>query len=362
MAMSIMLVFMPLLGIVFYQITVLPPDNSMKLSINDEVGQIAAMIYQDGYMADNFTLGTGPVGVYPYYYGNFSWIDYSTTPPNQYVVSYYYTNNCTGNSYCNHIVRQLNVTQVQPTPTPTPTPTGATPTPSPIPTASPTPTPTPIPTAYTYCTGGGTDKWAYGRTWLDGYTINYSSLSPSDFMTFNQSDPRLNSYTFFPLYTASSSEYLSMCNADSSYCAGGDVTTYWLYTNSTNPMCGVACTGNDSELFTFKTYQDRSTVTDISIFWRGHGDPGLAAEIFSVALKIWDYQHGSWNTLLCEQNNLSNSYKWRCFNNVSYSITAGLPGCYIESGTGNVSILATAARTSIAGEGIYTDYIELDVQ
>jgi hypothetical protein len=58
---------------------------------------------------------------------------------------------------------------------------------------------------------------------------------------------------------------------------------------------------------------------------------------------------------------LSNSYKWRCFNNVSYSITTGIPGYYIQSGSGNVSILATAARTSIAGEGIYTDYIELDV-
>ena len=335
-AMSIMLVFMPILGIVFYQITVLPPGNSMKLSINDEVGQLAAMIYQDGYMADNFTLGTGNKSLYPYYYGNFSWIDYSTNPPNQYVVSYYYPCINSSNSSCNHIVRQVTVTQVQPTPTSTST---ATPAPT------PTPSPTPLPTTYTYCNNWGTDKWAWGRTWSNAEWFQVNTYpkhpsSPSDFF---------GSYSY-PLLTANSSIYSAICSI------GG---AYWMQADSPS----TPAPWEDSQLYTIKVYQGRS-ITNLSVTYIGRGPDAVTDTVYYLQVYLWDTVNSSW-TRFVYVNGPGGS---TVFHTYTFSITSN-PGVYVDAGSGNVNILVSADWNPVyegppgiySLEGVYTDYIEVDV-
>jgi hypothetical protein len=287
------------------------------------------MLYQDGYRADNFSTGVFP------YYGNFSWTDYSTGL--YHFVSYYWTGNCTNgviNSTCNHIARTESMTVVS---TPTPTST-TTPTPTATATIPPTPTPTATPTHYTFCDGGGTDKWAWGKTWsnMDGFT-NGHPTSPSDFLswTSTHSPP-------YPLISGNASIYSWVCANDSAN---------WWELNTTPALEF----GFDSEMYQIKVYQNRSDVTNLSVLWIGHGSTS-GALIYHTKLKIWNYQTGAWYTLVDVTSPQSYGFQ-RYQSNITTT-----PGYYIESGSGNVSILATADDDSMpATQGVRTDFISLDV-
>jgi Tfp pilus assembly protein PilV len=104
-ALAITAILLPVVGVVFYQVLFVPPEQSARITANNEVQRIATMLEQDAYMADNFSQGDGNP-----YYGNFSWTDYSTG--DQFFVSYYHTGN--------NIARQMTVTPAAPTATPTP--------------------------------------------------------------------------------------------------------------------------------------------------------------------------------------------------------------------------------------------------
>jgi prepilin-type N-terminal cleavage/methylation domain-containing protein len=335
-ALTISAILLPVIGVTMYDLLVMPPEQSARLTINNELQQLSAVLYNDGYRADNFSEGEFPV------YGNFSWTDYSTGL--YHLVSYYWTGNCTDgiiNASCNHIARTETITAI---PTPTPTVT-STPTVTPTPTT--TPTPTAAPTLYTYCTGNGTDKWAWARTWTnhDGVTDNHP-WNPSDFVTFVST--RLPPY---PLYTATTSDYGSMCLNDSSGCPTAYGDTYWRYADISDPMEF----GFDSQLFTFKLYQDRLSVTNLSIAWSGHGSQGVA--IYHTTLQIYNYQTSSWSAALVDVTSPTS----QCFNGYIYNITTN-PGYYIEAGSGNVSVLVKAVPPTMpATQGIYTDYIALTV-
>lgn len=98
-AMAIMVVLMPIAGIAFYQVMVTPPAKSADLAVTNEVQTLAASLYNDGHMADTFTVGTG------LYYGNFSWTNNASNT--SYFVSYYFTNDSTNGS---HIARKVTAT------------------------------------------------------------------------------------------------------------------------------------------------------------------------------------------------------------------------------------------------------------
>lgn len=343
-AMAITSILLPVVGIVFYQILTVPPDQSARLTLTNEIQRLASILYQDGQRADNFSAGDGNP-----YFGNFTWTDYSTGY--DYFVSYYYVNTCTDETPCSHIARQVTVTIPTATPIPTgPTPT-ATATPSPTPTPSPSPSPTPIPTTYNMCSGGSGDRWAYGRTWslIDGKTNGHPN-SPTDFLTFTST--HLPPYL---LYTADSGNYSAVCLNNSSGCTTGDGTTYWRYANTIDALEA----GWDSQLFVFKIYQDGDSVTNLSVTWTAHGSQGDLT--FHTYLKIWNRQTGLWETIV-DRTSATGS---KCFGQYVYSIlntSTYPPASYIEAGSRNVSILAEADMNSVAAtQGIYTDYILLTV-
>jgi hypothetical protein len=386
-AMSITIMFLPLLGVVFYQLSVWPADNGMQLSINSEVDQLAARLYQDGQMADNFTLGNSTPNTYPYYYGNFSWTNYSTNV--SYLVSYYYTCIDSNNSYCNHIARRVTITQLLPPLTTTITSftpssggpgtsvtitgtdfgyvgavsfggtaaanftvnsntqitaavgTGSTGTISLttangiayssdiftfIPAPTPIPTPTPLPTTYTYCSGGGTDKWAFGKTWTNAEWVTQGRpTNPADF--FGSSS--------YPV-------------------VGGTNPIYsWICSNDTNSWRQGSANANpdvDSQIYGITVYQGRS-ITNLSITWIGHGSTSG-----NTTLKIWNTVTG-WVTLWSVTSPPSQG-----FQTYVSSITTN-PGQYVDAGSGGVLFLVSADDNSNpATQGLYTDYIALTVQ
>ena len=121
-ALAIVAILLPVVGIVFYNLIVTPPDQSARLKLNNEIALLSSMLYQDAHLSNNFTPGTFPLSPY---YGNFTWTDYSVTPAQDYLVSYYATCPNASNTSCvNHIVRQVGQgnasTGFIPTPTPAP--------------------------------------------------------------------------------------------------------------------------------------------------------------------------------------------------------------------------------------------------
>ena len=356
--MSIMVVMLPLLGLAFYQLTVIPPNDTVQLSLNNEVGQLAAMLYQDGNMAENFTAGTGPADHYPYYYGNFSWTNYSTG--DCYFVSYYYTCNTSSNASCNHIVRQVTVTHNCTTQSSS---TSTTPT--------PTPTPTP-PSEYTSCNSSdwGIRFWAWGRTWASTYLGSLSIqvtadppdfskfVSPAVFLTSTESGGG-NSINY-TLYEAQRDDFNATCSIDASGdCSGTGCSNsgnYWSYSDSYKGDLGW-----DTELFTFKIYQAPTNVSSLSITWRGHGDSSAGPGFYS-AVCIWNSSSGMWyNPIYIPPPVITpTGCSYNCtFGNYSATITTN-PANFVDA-TGNVSILALSRRDAAKTVGIYTDYIELDV-
>ena len=386
-AMSITIMFLPLLGVVFYQLSVWPADNGMQLSVNGEVDQLAAMLYRDGQMSDNFTQGSSSQVGYPYYYGNFSWTNYSTNV--SYLVSYYYTCIDSNNSYCNHIARRVTVLQLQPTLTTTVSSfnpssggpgtlvtingtgfayvtavsfggtaassftlnsttqitatvgTGSTGTISLttangtaysssiftfIPAPTPIPTPTPLPTTYTYCSGGGIDKWALGKTWTNAeWVAQGRPTSPADF--FGSSS--------YPYVVANNSIYSWICSNDTSSWRQGSANA--------NPDV-------DSQIYGITVYQGRS-ITNLSITWIGHGSTSG-----NTTLEIWNTVTG-WVTLWSVTSPPSQG-----FQTYVSSITTN-PGQYVNAGSGSVLLLVSADDNSNpATQGLYTDYIALTVQ
>ena len=84
-ATAVVSILMPVIGLVFYQLMVIPPEENEHLTLANEVGLLASWLYRDGYMADNFSAGEAP------YFGNFSWTDNSSDT--HYFISYYSSNN-----------------------------------------------------------------------------------------------------------------------------------------------------------------------------------------------------------------------------------------------------------------------------
>ena len=337
-AMAITAILLPVVGVTMYQILVVPPEQSAHLTITNELSRIAEMLYQDGYRADNFSTGVFP------YYGNFSWTDYSTGL--YHFISYYWTGNCTNgviNSTCNHIARAESITVVS---TPTPTAT-ITPTPTPTPTPMPTPTPTTTPTTYTFCDGGGTDKWAWGRTWSNqqwvycGRPINISDFFVSGVNGVCVGEVAVGGYS---VIDANSSIYSWVCHNDSDN---------WRQLDATPLEYGA-----DTELYMIKVYQDRSLVTNLSVTWIGHGTQGVS--IYHTKVRIWNYQTSAWYTLVDVTSPQSQSFQK--YQRDLTTANSSNPGYYIQSGSGNVSILVSADDDSQpATQGVYTDFISLDV-
>lgn len=84
-ATAVVSILMPVLGLVFYQLLVIPPEENEHLTLANEVGLLASWLYRDGYMADNFSAGEAP------FFGNFSWTDNSSDT--HYLISYFYSDN-----------------------------------------------------------------------------------------------------------------------------------------------------------------------------------------------------------------------------------------------------------------------------
>ena len=336
-AMAITAILLPVVGVTMYQILVVPPEQSAHLTITNELSRIAEMLYQDGYRADNFSKGVFP------YYGNFSWTDYSTGL--YHFISYYWTGNCTNgviNSTCNHIARAENITVVS---TPTPTAT-ITPTPTPTPTSMPTPTPTATPTTYTFCDGGGTDKWAWGRTWSNQQWVFCGRpINISDFFNLGVSGTCVGEIaTSYAVTTGNSSIYTWVCANDSNNWPQAE------YLSLPTPW-------EDSQLYTIKVYQDRSLVTNLSVTYIGRGPDSATDTIYYLQVYIWNYQTSHW-TRLVYVNGPSGSTG---FHRYQSDITTN-PGYYIQAGSGNVTILASADfNPSYPSQGVYTDFLSLDV-
>jgi hypothetical protein len=153
-----------------------------------------------------------------------------------------------------------------------------------------------------------------------------------------------------------------MCSADASgTCSGGggkDTSTgnYFNYSDSYWDA------GWDSQLFTFKIGQAPANVSNLSVTWRGHGDPYAGLTRYTD-ICIWNNTSQTW-ALLNYIPAMGGDVIPGCHVNstfVNYSAPiATNPAYYIDS-TGKVSILAMTSRDAYIDTGIYTDYIVLTV-
>jgi prepilin-type N-terminal cleavage/methylation domain-containing protein len=303
-ALAVLSILLPVVGIVFYNLFVTPPDQGARLKLNNEVAQLSSMLYNDGHLSNNFSEGTFP------YYGNFTWTDYSVTPAQDYLVSYYATcPNASDTSCVNHIVRQVGwgnaSTGFLPTLTPTPTPT-------------PTPTSIPATGTYTYCNGGGTDKWAWAKAWTNAEW--FTSLRPTSPDNFFDTSARA-------VVDADVSSYSYLCNADNSSWDNRDTTPPVDY-------------GVSSQLYTIKVNQNRSTVNNLSVTWRGYG----GAFTQNTKLKIWNYTAGSWSTIV----NLTDPGS-KTIGTYTNTISTN-PSYYIDASTGYVTLLASSDTNNVTPE------------
>ncbi|MFA5374575.1 MAG: DUF2341 domain-containing protein [Dehalococcoidia bacterium] len=264
-ALAVVSILLPVVGIVFYNLFVIPPDKVARLNLNNELALLSSFLYNDAHIADNFSAGDSP------YYGNFTWIDYTTG--NHYIVSYYATCPDTSNTSCNnqiirHVTRE-NFSESSPTPTPTPTST---------PTPPPTPTPTAVPDieTYTYCTGvsgSAQNKWAWAKAWNNSewFTLGRPTTDSNFFEASNRSE--INAYP---------SDYVALCAADNSS---------WGNTDTTPPLDYAA----DSQLYTININQVRDSITGLSLTWTGYG----GAFTQNTTVKMWDHVGGGhWDTFI----------------------------------------------------------------
>ena len=308
---AIVSILLPVVGIVFYNLFVTPPDQGARLTINNEISLLSSMLSNDAHLAENFTAGNGKP-----YYGNFTWTDYSVTPSQQYIVSYYATNpNCSNTSCVNNIARIVNRTNTSATPTPTPTPTA-----TPAPTT--TPTPTPSSQTYTFCSGGGTDKWAWSKSWTNAEWFTQGRPTNPDNFFDNSS---------YNLMDADANSYSKLCSIDNNS---------WINLDTTPPVDY----GVSSQLYQIAVNQNISAVTNLSVTWRGYG----GAFTQNTKLKIWNYTGSSWYTLV----NLSdpgNKTIGTYINNITTN-----PSYYINASTGSVTLLASSDTNNVTPEN--TDF------
>jgi len=297
-AIAIVAILLPVMGIVFYQLLVVPPDQSARLTLSDEISQLAATLYQDGYMATNFSVGNSTPGTYPHYYGNFSWTDYTTGTGH--IVSYYYTNTCTNSSQCNHIVRQEQTTVIfipTPTPSPTPSPT-PTPTPAPTPVATPVP-PTIIKTTYTFAS-----------------TSNKSAAN--SYCSAGLPSP--------PTATCSGASWSAAGSSDLTAIASPDNNDWETRDTSKKYQ-------ENLQRYFINISENPSNVSRIDVNWLGYGDDNSQASgTFVTNTSIYNYTSSSW-TQLSSKNNIGTN-TW--FNG---SITSNCPNYFTGQ---RLSVMAAA--------------------
>ena len=321
-ALAVISILLPVVGIVFYNLFVTPPDQGARLKLNNEIELLSSYLYNDGHLTNNFSVGTSP------YYGNFTWTDYTTGV--NYLISYYATCPNASNTSCNnHIARQVTLTNGSTLPTPTPTSTPAS-----TPTPTPTPTPTSIPTTqtYTYCDGYGVNKWAWAKAWNNSEWFTQGRpTKPDDFFDTSACT----------LVDADVSSYSLLCNSDDAP---------WYNPDTTLPLDY----GMNSQLFTIHVNQNKSDVTNLSVTWRGYGG-NLTS---NTKLKIWNYTGSSWTTLVSVSGPGS-------MNITTYVNNISSPSDYINASTGYVSLLASSDTDYVDSSDrdltVYTDYIALIV-
>jgi hypothetical protein len=161
--------------------------------------------------------------------------------------------------------------------------------------------------------------------------------SPSDFFSASGHSPP------YTITTGDSSIYDWICEID-------DVS--WRHTDSTPALEF----GADSELYIIKVYQDRDSVTKLTVTWRGKGSQGDLT--YHTRVQIYDYVDDSWLTLEDRTSSTGSKTLATYVNEITTNVKN-----YIEAGSGNVSIFVSADTNSIPStQGIYTDYIELEIE
>ena len=191
--------------------------------------------------------------------------------------------------------------------------------------------PTPSTTTYTFTSGGGTNKWCSAGhihliDWIWGHPHSPSDLSASP------------TYGFV---SGGSTEYSKISSSDN---------VCWK--SNISHCLGCCAFDRNTELFTFKITENPSTITNIQIKWEGHGTTGET--IYYTTEKLWKYSNSTWNQLR-NQRNVTSDTTW------TNNITSGCSD-YIQSGTGNLSVLVSAQRSGLPNNcGIWTDYIEVTI-
>lgn len=312
-ALAVSAIILPVLGLVFYNMLVTPPEQSARLAINNDISILSSFLYDDVHRADSFTPGIFP------YYGNFTFTDYSYKNIedgfNEYLIMYYASCQNPDDPNCrNSVVREVILTRgilPEPTVTPPPWPTGTPP--------APTPTGVAYTQTYTYCSGGGGDKVAWAKAWNasewfdDGHPVDIG-----DFFDETGSD----------VATATTYNYAQVCEAD------GDS---WSDPSLASPGFGV-----NSQLYLFQVYQERDDVTSLSVTWRGYGgdiDYGYYSTTpysNNINLQIWDFENGEWDSLVSASD--PGSKVNTTYNRPSLSD----PQNYIDEDTSNVVLLASS--------------------
>jgi PKD repeat protein len=189
----------------------------------------------------------------------------------------------------------------------------------------------PTTTTYTFTSGGGTNKWcSAGHIHLVDWN-NGHPHSPADF----------SASPTYGFVSGGSTEYAKVSSSDN-----------MPWKSNISHDLGCCALDRNAELFTFKIAENPSTITNIQIKWEGHGTTGET--IYYTTEKLWKYSNSTWNQLR-NQKNVTSDTTWT--NNIS-------SGCsdYIESGTGNLSVLVSAQRSGLPNNcGIWTEYIEVSV-
>ena len=259
-ALAITAILLPVVGVVFYQVLFVPPEQSSRITAADEVQRIATMITQDAYMADNFSVGDG----HPYY-GNFSWKDYSTG--DQFFVSYYYT----GNS----IARQMTVTPAAPTATPTP--------------------PTTMYTLTTSVVGSGSITPASGSSYASGSTVVVTA-NPATGWNFSSWFGDLSGSNTSTTITMDSNKAITAVFTQNTYTltttvapAGAITAGCTVTTDTANPHAGgsvVQVTANPATRWVFSSWSGAATGSTSPAYITMDSDKAVTATFTQITYNL----------------------------------------------------------------------------
>jgi|GEM_PF-5309460 len=291
-ALAVVMILLPIVGIVFYNLIVTPPEQAARLALNNEVAILSQFLYDDAHKSSNFSVGTLP------YYGNFTWTDYSTGY--EYLISYYAScPNASDTTCVNNVVRKVTYTNGSGQVTPTP-----------VGTATPTPTPTPgTPGTYDYCSGAVGNNSAWAKTWNNSeWTAGQPTTPDAFFATTNRS-----------LVDADLDAYDKLCHIDNSS---------WGSQDTTPPIDYV----ENSQLYQFQVTQDRLSVTNLSLVWRGYGGDLT----YNTKFKIWNYNSSSWSTLVSLTDPASKTI------DTYTNVISSSPSNYIQSDTNLVTMMTSS--------------------